>query len=138
MMINLHFVVSRTAIRTLTRLYWLIFMVLATASCKKVEDISLENLYGRWDIHKAERNGAETSYLRNGYFIFNETGTMTINVTGEDESGSYMLEGNKLLMAGERTFDIKSIGNDSLVIKYVPSSNAEFMFYMLKKKDDDQ
>src|SRR5688572_22559501 len=137
-MINLHFVGRRTAIRTLIRLYWVGLFVLVAASCKKAEEISHENLYGRWEIKKAERNGEETSYLRNGYFIFNQSGTMTINVTGEDESGNYLLEGNKLTMGGEKTFDIKSLHNDSLVIRYVPSSNAQFMFYMLKKNDDVQ
>src|SRR5688572_28308806 len=133
-MINLHFVGSRTCIG----LQWVLLLLLVTTSCNKAEEVSIENLYGHWDIKKAERNGEETSYLRNGYFIFNESGTMTINVTGEDESGNYMLEGNKLIMGGEKTFDIKSLHHDSLVIRYVPSSNAQFMFYMLKKNDDVQ
>ena len=138
-MINDHIVRSSNSTRAWIKWSWAIMLLLAIVSCKKAEEISIENLYGHWDIRKAERNGEETSYLRNGYFIFKESGTMTINVTGEDESGNYMLEGNKLIMGGEKTFEIKSIHHDSLVVRYEPgSSGSEFMFYMLKKKDDVQ
>ena len=105
--------------------------------CKRNESIQAEGLYGKWDISKAERNGKETSYLRNGYFIINPDGTMTINITGEDEKGQYILENNKLTMA-EKVFDIKTLQNDSLTIRYEASPNSHFLFYMLKRKDDVQ
>lgn len=105
--------------------------------CKRNESIQAEGLYGKWDISRAERNGKETSYLRNGYFIINSDGTMTINITGEDEMGHYILENNKLTME-EKVFDIKTLQNDSLTIRYDASPNSNFLFYMLKRKDDVQ
>ena len=105
--------------------------------CKRNESIQAEGLYGKWDISKAERNGKETSYLRNGYFIIKPEGTMTITITGEDEKGQDILENNKLTMA-EKVFDIKTLQNDSLTIRYEASPNSHFLFYMLKRKDDVQ
>ncbi|HUR31749.1 MAG TPA: hypothetical protein VMZ69_09990 [Saprospiraceae bacterium] len=107
-------------------------------SCKQNEDIQLESLYGKWDITKAERNGKETNYLRNGYFILKPDGNITINITGEDEHGAFALEKNRLLMGNDKIFDIQALNNDSLIVKYVSSSNSEFKFYMLKKKEDVQ
>jgi len=82
----------------------------------------------------AERNGKETSYLRNGYFIIQHGGSITINITGEDEIGKYVLDKNNLVMDGNRIFEIKSLQNDSLTIRYTTNSNSQFLFYM--KKDN--
>jgi len=135
---NLHIVLTHISLYTI---YKKGIMVIAIffflLGCKRNESIQAEGLYGKWDISKAERNGKETSYLRNGYFIINPDGTMTINITGEDENGQYTLENNKLTMQ-EKVFDIRTLQNDSLTIKYEASPNSHFLFYMLKRKDDAQ
>ena len=86
---------------------------------------------------KAEKNGRETPYLRNGYFKINPDGTMTINITGEDESGRYTLDNNKLIMDKAKTFDIQLLQNDSLTVKYLANPNTQFLIFM-KKKDNAQ
>ncbi len=113
-------------------------IVLLLVSCKQSDDIQKENLYGRWEITKAERNGRETSYLRNGYFIINTDGTITINITGEDEIGKYSLDNNKLMMDGNKIFDIQALQDDSLTVKYIAAPNSQFLIYLLKKKEDVQ
>jgi len=103
------------------------------SSCNGHDNASADQLYGRWDISKAERNGKETSYLRGGYFIIDQDGTMTINITGSDEKGSYSMDKNKLKI-GDKNFEIREIKNDSMIMKYVPGPKIEFLFYMHKKK----
>lgn len=111
---------------------WLAGILLLLVSCKRTEELQVEGLYGRWEITNAERNGKETSYLRNGYFIIQPGGSMTINITGEDENGKYVLDKNNLVMDGNRIFEIKSLQNDSLTIRYTANSNSQFLFYMKK------
>jgi hypothetical protein len=135
---NLHIVSGRISLNVINKKGIVIIAIfLFLSGCKRNENIQAEGLYGRWDISRAERNGKETSYLRNGYFIINPDGTMTINITGEDEKGQFTLENNKLTME-EKVFDIKTLQNDSLTIRYDASPNSHFLFYMLKRKDDVQ
>jgi len=103
------------------------------SSCNGHDNTLQDQLYGRWDISKAERNGKETSYLRGGYFIIDQNGTMTINITGADEKGPYTMDKKKLKM-GDKNFEIREIKNDSMILKYIPAPKIEFLFYMHKKK----
>lgn len=131
---NLHIVSKQITVSAC----WLAGILLLLVSCKRSEEIQAEGLYGRWEITNAERNGKETSYLRNGYFIIQPGGLMTINITGEDEKGKYILEKNNLVMEGNRIFEIKSLQNDSLTIRYTTNSNSQFLFYMKKDKGNVQ
>ncbi len=103
------------------------------SSCNGHDNTNPDQLYGRWDISKAERNGKETSYLRGGYFIIDQNGLMTINITGADEKGPYTKDKKKLKM-GDKNFEIREIKNDSMILKYIPAPKIEFMFYMHKRK----
>lgn len=131
---NLHIVSKRISLSA----FWLAGILLLLVSCKRTEEIQVEGLYGRWEITNAERNGKETSYLRNGYFIIQPGGSMTINITGEDENGKYVLDKNNLVMDGNRVFEIKSLQNDSLTIRYTTNSNSQFLFYMKKDNSNVQ
>lgn len=135
---NLHIVLGQISLNASSKKGIMILAIFFLLSgCKRNESIQAEGLYGKWDISRAERNGKETSYLRNGYFIIDPDGTMTINITGEDEKGHFTLENNTLRME-EKIFDIRTFQNDSLTIRYEASPNSHFLFYMLKRKDDVQ
>src|SRR5688572_7188827 len=134
-MINRQLGISQTVISILG-LYFLFSMMLI--SCKQKEDIRYDTLYGKWDITRAEKNGKETPYLRNGYFIINANETMTVNITGEDESGSYQIEKGRLVMEGDKIFDIESLHGDSLTVRYSIPSGTEFLIFMQKNKEDAQ
>ena len=117
---------------------WIAMGMLLIISCKRTEEIQTEALYGRWEITNAERNGKETSYLRNGYFVIQRDGSITINITGADENGKYVLDKNNLVMDGDRIFEIKSLQHDSLTIRYTTNSNSQFLFYMKKDNENVQ
>ncbi len=135
---NLPFVPDRISFISFQFFGSLVITLFFLGACRKAEPVEMEGLYGRWDITMAERNGKETPYLRNGYFKINPDGTMTINITGEDESGKYTLDKNKLIMDSDKVFDIQLLQNDSLTIKYVANPNSHFLIYMMKKKEDAQ
>ena len=104
-------------------------------SCQGGDSTQQEHLYGRWEIARAERNGKETNYLRRGYFIIDQNGSMTVNLTGADEKGPYKLSSNKLVM-GDKNFDLQMVKADSMVVRYMTGPNSQFVFYMHKKHED--
>lgn len=134
---NDHFVSVRSSF---IGILYVIIMCLGVAGygCKQSESIEQENLYGHWEIVKAEKNGKATNLLRNGYFLINRDGTMTVNITGEDETEQYLIDNHKIMMSGNKTFEIQSLQSDSLAVKYVLNNNSQFVFQMKRKQDDVQ
>ena len=128
---NLHIGIDRILISAFIPVLLFIIGVLFI-SCKPGDTIVQDQLDGKWEIYKAERNGKETSYLRRGYFNIDAGGMMTINITGADEQGAYILDRNKLIM-GEKLFEIQSLKADSMIVKYNTETNSQFVFYMQKK-----
>jgi uncharacterized lipoprotein NlpE involved in copper resistance len=101
-------------------------------SCKNGPEYQVESLYGKWEVEKAEKNGRETPYLRGGYFQFDDDGSMTMNITGEDEMGTYTLHQGKINFRGEKEFSIEMLVDDTLKMSYKAASDADFMFYLTK------
>lgn len=112
----------------------IVLIIVSILACKRSESIDQDGLYGKWDIVKAERNGKETHYLRGGYFVIGQDGTMSINITGEEEKGRYILEDQHLQMNDDKIFNIETLQQDTLIVTYIAESNGQFVFYMARKK----
>jgi hypothetical protein len=106
--------------------------------CKRGDTIEQSMLYGKWDIHKADRNGKETPYLRNGYLIINQDGTMTVNITGTDENGKFVLDKHIVRMDGTEEFVIEALSGDSMTMQYKANPQSEFLFYMHRHENQVQ
>lgn len=119
-------------------LFLLLMTMFALVQCKQPEHVEQALLHGKWDIHKAERNGKETPYLRGGYMVINADGTITINITGEDERGKYVLDKEVLRMNDDKEFNIRSLTADSLTVAFRASSQSDFVFYMNRHRDEAQ
>ena len=113
-----------------------IVLVLLTVSCKLRPEIAQDSLYGKWDILNAKRNGNETQYLRGGYVIIDSNGTMTINLTGTEEKGPYVLTDKTIRVSGSIDFVIESLRPDSMTMRYVMSPESEFLIHFSKHKDE--
>jgi len=105
-------------------------------SCKPHASISTQGLNGKWEIYKANRNGAETPYLRRGYFVFDAQGMLTVNITGNDESSPYVVDDNVITTEGKSTYTITSLRSDSMDIHYVMNPENEFMFFLKKTSNE--
>ncbi len=114
----------------------LVAVLALSVSCKKGESIQQENLYGKWDIKRADRNGKETPYLRGGYFIIEKTGSMTVNITGDDETGPFTLEDRTLTISQEKDFIIETLHPDSMTVRFTKGPENEFLFYLYKNVDE--
>ncbi len=110
--------------------------MLMTASCKPGSDIEQDSLYGKWDILNAKRNGNETHYLRGGYVIIDSNGTMTINLTGSEEKGPYVITDKTIRVSNSKDFQIESLKPDSLTMRYVMSPESDFLIHFTKHKDE--
>ncbi|MEP6646063.1 MAG: hypothetical protein ABJC12_03165, partial [Saprospiraceae bacterium] len=135
-MINLNIVIDRISCAVFRKGWHFIVLLFLVIACRKGDGFEQEQLSGKWDITKAERNGRETSYLRRGYFIIDHS-MLTINITGEDEKGTYSMKDNKLVM-GEKNFELIMLRNDSMIVKYRVGPHSEFLFHMVKSKENVQ
>ena len=121
------------------RRYWglmALVSVLFAGACKQRSDIEQDNLYGKWDILDAMRNGNVTQYLRGGYFIIDANGTMTVNLTGSDETGPYTLQDKTLRVSNAKDFTIESLKGDSMTMRYIMSPQSDFLIHLIKHKDE--
>lgn len=132
---NLNIVIDRIFPAFVQTNYLLIIVFCLLYSCRSDDSIQQNELLGRWEITKAERNGRETNYLRRGYFVFDPQ-MLTVNITGADEKGSYSLHKNKIVM-GNKNFELSMVQNDTMIVKYIAGPNSEFLFHMLKKRNKD-
>jgi hypothetical protein len=107
-------------------------------SCKPKETVEVAELYGKWKIEKADRNGLETPYLRGGYFIFQPDGQMIVNITGEDETGTFSIDKETISMVSGKSFTIQSSTPDSLIIAYQSNPESDFLFYLVRDKGEAQ
>lgn len=112
------------------------FLILLSGSCNQSSAVEVENLYGKWDIFKAMRNGVETHYLRGGYFIIDQGGRMTINITGEEEKGPFTFDNNRIAMDTEKEFIIESFHLDSMILRYPMNPESNFLFYLTKNVNE--
>lgn len=110
--------------------------ILLSISCKQGSDIEQEALYGKWDILNAKRNGNETHYLRGGYVIIDSNGTMTINLTGTEEKGPYVITDKTIRVSNTKDFLIESLKPDSMTLHYVMSPESDFLIRFTKHKDE--
>ena len=121
---------------------WVALLAIAAlffeTGCKPNNTFELEGLYGKWDIDKALRNGNETPYLRGGYFVIEQNGSMIVNITGTEEKGKFELDNNTLSLDEKKNFIVESLANDSLSIRYIMNGDNIFLFYLTKNKDEVQ
>ena len=113
-----------------------VVFVLLSVSCHQGSEIAQEALYGRWDILNAKRNGNETHYLRGGYVIIDSNGTMTINLTGSEEKGPYVITDKTIRVSDTKDFLVESLKPDSMIMRYVMSPENDFLIHFTKHKDE--
>ncbi len=119
---------------------FLIFVLLIVSlpvACKSDQSIvDMTELNGRWSLHKAERNGNETSTLDKAFFeISNDK--FSHNLEGDSLSYSYTREGELLKLDGGmlRDLQIEALHNDTLVATS-EIANFNFKFTMTKHADN--
>ncbi len=117
---------------------WILILSVFLVGCKQEAEVRKEELYGKWNIIKAERNGRETTYLRGGYLVIEPNGNMIVNITGAEEKGMYKLVDKTLQVHDTKEFIIEHASSDSLTIRYPLSLDQTFMFYLIKHKNESQ
>ena len=116
----------------------MIFLLTTVVACKPKDTIEEDALTGKWNIMKAMRNGNETPYLRGGYFIIDPDGQLVVNISGEEERTTYVLDKQVLRTGNDKEFVLKSVKPDSMTVQYMASPQSEFVFYMVRQHDTPQ
>lgn len=109
--------------------------LLLLQGCRRDPEVNEASLYGKWEVVKASRNGKETQYLRGGYFIFEPSGILRLNITGAEEKGNFLINDNAIQFNEEKTFDIAYFQKDTLSLRYPASVESLFEFNLARVKD---
>ncbi|HLF65190.1 MAG TPA: hypothetical protein VI603_15605 [Saprospiraceae bacterium] len=100
------------------RLLSVIFIagVMYLTACKNEVSYHREQLTGHWAVYGAERDGKGTTLLNGAIFQFQEDGSMNTNITGQEISGPFDLEENKINFQGteKMVFEIGMFHGDTL------------------------
>lgn len=89
---------------------------LCVTSCKEEATIQQQEIYGNWEVIAAKRDNRLTSTLTDGYFIFQETGSMKTNIFGVDASYTIDVQDNTVVQTGDQSaeYKIRMLRNDTL------------------------
>ncbi len=115
----------------------LILLVTGAGACQSDPAITPDNLIGRWEIEEAYRDGQPTETLEALYFVFNETGTMVTNLSGQDEQASYEIDNRTIKQRDSRIetdYTVQSIGPDNLELS---AQIRDFRFRFLLKRSTE-
>jgi len=103
----------------------LIILLANILSCKSDENghgneqvVLKENeLVGKWNIIKANRNGKETKSLESGYFNFKNGQIVTTNIFGTKDSVPYSFSEKNIMINTQMPLDIKvvKISGDTMI-----------------------
>lgn len=119
--------------------HFLVFagILFSLTACRDNPTIRTQGLNGKWEIYSALRNGNETPYLRGGYFVFDAKGNLTVNITGEDETGPYAIDGDMIKINDKAMYRVQSLRKDSMDIHFVASPGSEFLFFLKKASNEN-
>lgn len=90
--------------------------ILFLIACKTETSYEANQLTGHWAVYGAERNGKNTTLLNGAIFQFMEDGSMNTNITGQEVSGRFDLQENKISFEGgeKMLFEIGTLHGDTL------------------------
>ncbi len=72
----------------------LIGVTLMTASCASDNQVTEEDVIGRWEVFNCERAGKPTQTLNGAYFEFTEGNQLFTNITGDGIMAGYQIYNN--------------------------------------------
>jgi len=106
--------------------------LLFSQGCKEEPSYAAEELIGHWEVYAAARNGKETTLLNGAVFLFETDNKMQTNITGEETSGGFTLEQDRILFAGDHPmeFEIAALHGDSLSLK----TDIQDLYFVLALK----
>jgi len=89
---------------------------LGFGGCKTDTAVDEEDLAGVWQVVFAERNGKITELVNGATFVFDDTGSMTTDITGFDDKGSFTIEEPILMHHGknEVLYTLNKLTRDSM------------------------
>lgn len=113
--------------------------IFCLTACKQDVSYNKDQLAGHWALYAAERDGKPTSTLDGAIFQFQDDGTMNTNVTGDEYSGPYEIQENKVTFQGTEpmTFEIIAFTGDSLSLN-TELQGKHFILDLYKTKTESE
>ena len=104
---------------------------LSCTSEPKVEEPQLSTLIGKWELKEAYINNKRTPRLDGAYLEFGENGSLSTNILGQAETGTFEMNKSKLVQktGQEVKYDIEKLENNELdVVMHLGSRKFKIKF----------
>lgn len=114
-------------------LFFIVFLLYACGADQNKKSLTqIEDLQGKWNIIKAERNGKKTMLLQDGFLSFKENSIISnINERGDTLTNNYTID-NNLIKSDDFEYNVLYNNNDTMKV----SMNIKnFSFKLILKKE---
>ena len=107
------------------------------SSCRPEEEVktlSIDELYGKWNMLQASRDGKLTETLKDSYFDFRAPDVLVNNINRKEQSYSFAYDGNVIQQRGTLDVDyniLKRSGDTILLGASI--RNYEFKFLLTRE-----
>ena len=117
------------------QIYSFLFLILIICSCEGDDIIQKADLLGQWEIETGFRNGKQTESFTGMYFNFEEEGVLLTNMTGQEETYKYEIDGQSIFQrngALDADYNVDLLTTDSLIL--VTTLRTKELKMILSKK----
>ena len=112
-----------------------LFLIVGCKSDNTLKEITVEDLFGEWEIYYATRNGKVTKSLEKGVFVFQADNLVSSNLFASTNSLNFTYDKGTIRINGDPNMGVLNVNklqNDTLVL----SSKLKVFsmeFYLTKK-----
>lgn len=95
-------------------------LIAALFACAEEKEVVVNDLYGRWIVYNAERNGHPTETVKGAQFDIRESGEMTTDITGEEVVGDFTFEEGRIVHNTESAFEytVTDVSADTMQLQF--------------------
>ena len=117
------------------RLLILLSIGLSLMSCKNQDQLYTEDMVGTWDVYLSLMNSKPNGLMKNAYFTFDKSKTVTTNIFDENKPLQYNVENGKLKIDSDVPIDlnIRRMDHDSLYLEG-QVSHYYMEYFLVKRK----
>lgn len=106
---------------------------LMLSSCASDNQVTEEEVIGRWEVFNCERAGKPTQTLNGAYFEFNEGNQLFTNITGDGIMAGYQIYNNEIVQqSGEKIrYKIETKSDEKMTLSCT-IRNVDFVLDLVK------
>ncbi|MEE9440140.1 MAG: hypothetical protein V3V14_14135 [Saprospiraceae bacterium] len=126
---------------TISNISIFILFIILLGSCRVDKsqklDVTIENLYGKWDIIHATRNEKETKSIETAYFVFQDDNSVKTNLFGSQNSYTFVFDSKTIDIESPTPLKMKILKMKNDTLELTSKIGVFDMKFILKKGIED-